>query len=285
MLGPPAIGSMKAKEAASVTTSRSCAWSKPLACAVLAMMEPKMASVDMLETNSVTKQMTAVTRSTKVNSPVPSSARRSAAQAASPERTVPSAIIAPPPKTKRISQPKPARTLGQSRTQRAPSSAPARHRSSPTSRRRPRGSRQPQGTRKSGSVSARPRAPLLRPGATSGRQPPKPPRGEAVNQSTTSSSRSSATTACSKLTAPRSARMRRKSSRSRGICSPERQTYCAQTPSHTTSSSAAESGRAQRMKRANGNSGSSGQKRANWSMKMPLVGVPTGVARPPMVAL
>mmetsp|Transcript_36043 Transcript_36043/g.77954 ORF Transcript_36043/g.77954 Transcript_36043/m.77954 type:complete len:228 (-) Transcript_36043:70-753(-) len=46
-----------------------------------------------------------------------------------------------------------------------------------------------------------------------------------------------------------------------------------------------ESGKAMKTNLAKGNSGASGQSTWYWSKKMPLVGVPTGVAMPPMLAL
>mmetsp|Transcript_86420 Transcript_86420/g.225468 ORF Transcript_86420/g.225468 Transcript_86420/m.225468 type:complete len:201 (+) Transcript_86420:142-744(+) len=199
MFGPPAIGSMKAKEEANVTTRRNCAGLYPLSWAVAAMIEPKIDRVAMLDTTSVTKQMTEATISRKAVSPVWTAPRFSATQAASPDWTVPCAIAAPPPKTNRISHWKLPFTMSQSRMRRARCSPSAggtreRQRSSPTSRRQDAGSRAPQGRRNRGSVSARPMEPLLSSLATYCFQPGKPPMGEAVNQSTMRTRRSAATT-------------------------------------------------------------------------------------------
>mmetsp|Transcript_104740 Transcript_104740/g.291694 ORF Transcript_104740/g.291694 Transcript_104740/m.291694 type:complete len:251 (-) Transcript_104740:753-1505(-) len=250
------------------------------------MMDPKIAKVDMFETISVTKQMISVTRKMKPNSLIPTPARHCAIQSASSDFTVPCAIIIPPPKTKRISHLNPLRTACQSRMFCGlGSGARDWHRSSPMHLRSRSGSLFPQGMKKSGRVSPSPMAPLLSFGATNFFQPGKPLIGDAVNHNTTSIKRSAATTTCSKPTLPSAACMPRKSSRSTGIFFLLCQTYVTQKPSQTTTSNKADNGRAQRQNLANENSSSEGQNFENCSMKMPLVGVPTGVAMPPMVAL
>mmetsp|Transcript_787 Transcript_787/g.2601 ORF Transcript_787/g.2601 Transcript_787/m.2601 type:complete len:319 (-) Transcript_787:742-1698(-) len=286
MFGPPAMGSMNAKDAAKVTVNRNCTWSKPLTCAVLAMMEPKVASVDMFETTSVTEQMTRVTTRMKPNSFMPASARHSAIHSASSDFRVPWAISMPPPKTNKISHLKPARTASQSRMYWGfGSGACVAHRSSPMIRRSEPGSLQPHGMKKRGSVNIRPIAPLFSSTATYFFQPGKSLILEAVNQRTMSSNRSSATTACSNVTFPSSAYIVLNSWRSTGIASLLRHTYATQKKTHTVTRSIADSGRAHKKNLAKENSPSDGQNFSKLSMKMPLVGVPTGVAMPPMVAL
>mmetsp|Transcript_5944 Transcript_5944/g.16410 ORF Transcript_5944/g.16410 Transcript_5944/m.16410 type:complete len:288 (+) Transcript_5944:265-1128(+) len=287
MFGPPAIGSIKAKDAAKHTTKRSCTGSYPFICAVAAMMEPKIESVAMLDTTSVTKQITKATSKMKPNSPVAIVERFSATQAARPEVTVPCAIMAPPPKTKRISHWNLCLTWFQSRILCGswPPGVLVRQRSWPIRLLTAGGSLAPQGKKKSGNVIARPIEPLSSSRATYFFQPSKLSIGELVNHRTMRIERFAATTISSYDIFPISCCKLRKISRLTGIVALLLQTKTRQKPAHTKTSKIADKGIAQRKNFAKENSPSVGQKEAKASIKMPFVGVPTGVAMPPMVAL
>mmetsp|Transcript_12533 Transcript_12533/g.35899 ORF Transcript_12533/g.35899 Transcript_12533/m.35899 type:complete len:202 (+) Transcript_12533:132-737(+) len=201
-------------------------------------------------------------------------------------------MTAPPPKTNKISQWKPSLTAFQSRILRGSNTAgpvPAIdwQRSSPMALLTAAGRREPQGRKKRGRVSSKPIEPLSKFSATCFFQPGKVSIFDCVNQSTIKRPNVEATTICSYVTLPRSRRMLRNTSGSTVILSSLAwsQTKTVQKPSQTTANNNADRGIAHKQNFAKEKSPSAGQNLENCCMKMPFVGVPTGVAIPPMVAL